>query len=89
VPKKRLGCLLGFIGLSMIWQRGPLKLDNATIAAALTCISACACYGISTPIMKRATERMQPLAIAAGMHANALLLMLPGAVWALPKARFT
>jgi drug/metabolite transporter (DMT)-like permease len=68
VPKKLLGCLLGFIGLSMIWQRGPLKLDNATIAAALTCISACACacYGISTPMMKRATERIQPLAIAAG-----------------------
>lgn len=88
MPKKLLGCLLGFVGVGMIWQPGPLKQDNTTIAA-LACISACACYGISTPMTKRATKRMQPLAIAAGMHAKALLLMLPGAVWALPKARFT
>jgi drug/metabolite transporter (DMT)-like permease len=88
-PKKLLGCLLGFAGVALILQLGPVKLDRATMAAALACLTASACYGISTPLMKRATTRMQPLAIAAGIHAAALLLILPGAAWGLPQARFT
>ena len=87
--QKLLGCLLGFIGVGLILQLGPVKLDNATIAAALACITASACYGLSTPLMKRATTRMQPLAIAAGIHVAALLLILPGAAWALPSAGFS
>ena len=39
--------------------------------------------------MKRATTRMSPLSIAAGIHAAALVLLLPGAAWSLPQARFT
>ena len=87
--QKLVGCLLGFAGVALILQLGPVTLNNATIAAALASLTASACYGISTPLMKRATKRMQPLAIAAGIHAAALLLILPGAVWALPQAQFT
>ena len=32
---------------------------------------------------------MSPLSIAAGIHAAALVLLLPGAAWTLPTARFT
>ena len=32
---------------------------------------------------------MSPLSIAAGIHAAALVLLLPGAAWTLPAARFT
>ena len=60
-----------------------------TLMATLACVTAAACYGMATPLMKRATTRMQPLAIAAGIHLFSLLLVLPGAAWSLPAARFT
>ena len=91
--RKLLGCLCGFVGVALIVRLGPVKPDAATLAAALAaalaCITAAACYGISTPLMKRATTRMQPLAIAAGIHLVSLPLVLPGALWTLPQATFT
>ena len=39
--------------------------------------------------MKRATKRLEPLAIAAGIHLASLVVLLPGALWTLPQARFT
>jgi len=87
--RKLLGCLCGFLGVGLIVRLGPVQPDATTLAAALACITAAACYGFSTPLMKRATTRMQPLAIAAGIHAMSLVLLLPGAAWALPQAQFT
>ena len=87
--RKWLGCACGFAGVALIVQLGPLDPTPVLLAAALACITASACYGISTTWMKRATQRMSPLAIAAGIHAAALLLLLPGAVWNLPQAQFT
>lgn len=87
--RKLLGCALGFVGVGLIVRLGPVQPDAATLAAALACITAAACYGFSTPLMKRATTRMQPLAIAAGIHVAAMVLVLPGALWGLPQARFT
>lgn len=88
-PRKLLGCLCGFIGVGLIVRLGPVPLDAATLAAAAACVGAAACYGLSTPLMKRATAKMQPLAIAAGIHLPALLVVLPGAAWTLPQAQFT
>lgn len=87
--RKLIGCLCGFLGVALIVRLGPVRPDAATLAAALACVVAAACYGISTPLMKRATTRMQPLAIAAGIHLASLPLVLPGALWSLPQARFT
>ncbi|MCU0762968.1 MAG: DMT family transporter [Hydrogenophaga sp.] len=87
--RKLLGCALGFVGVGLIVRLGPVQPDAATLAAALACVTAAACYGFSTPLMKRATTRMQPLAIAAGIHLAALVLVLPGTVWGWPQARFT
>ncbi len=87
--RKLLGCLCGFAGVALIVRLGPVQPDAATLAAALACITAAACYGFSTPLMKRATTRMQPLAIAAGIHLASLVLVLPGALWTLPQAVFT
>lgn len=87
--RKLLGCLIGFIGVGLIVRLGPVPLDGTTLVAALACVCAAACYGMATPVMKRATARMQPLAIAAGIHVMALLLVLPGAAWQWPEARFT
>lgn len=87
--RKLLGCLCGFAGVALIVQLGPVQPDASTVAAALACLGASACYGFSTPLMKRATTRMQPLAIAAGLHLGALVLVAPGALWTLPQAQFT
>ena len=70
---KLIGCALGFVGVGLIVQLGPVRLDGPTILAVLACIAASAGYGASTPLMKRATTRMEPLAIAAGLHAGAAL----------------
>lgn len=87
--RKLLGCLIGFIGVGLIVRLGPVPLDGTTLVAALACVCAAACYGLATPVMKRATARMQPLSIAAGIHVMALVLVLPGAAWQWPEARFT
>lgn len=86
---KLLGCALGFVGVGLIVQLGPVRLDLPTLLAVLACIAGAASYGASTPFMKRATTRIEPLAIAAGIHATSLLLLGPGALWTLPQAQPT
>ena len=78
-----MGHLVDSVGL------GPVEPSAKVFLAALGCVAASACYGISTPLMKRALGRMEPLQIAAGLHAVALLMLVPGAVWSWPQAQFT
>jgi drug/metabolite transporter (DMT)-like permease len=87
--RKLLGCLCGFAGVALIVGLGPVKLTPEVLLAALACVGASACYGISTPLMKRAITRMQPLEIAAGIHGISLVFLIPGAVWSWPDAHFT
>ena len=74
--RKLAGCACGFAGVALIVGLGPVAPSRPVILAALACIAGSACYGISTPLMKRAIGRMQPLEIAAGIHAMSLLLSL-------------
>ena len=87
--RKLLGCVSGFAGVALIVGLGPVKLTPEVLLAALACIGASSCYGISTPLMKRAITRMQPLEIAAGIHGISLVFLIPGAVWSWPEAHFT
>ena len=87
--RKLLGCVLGFVGVGLIVRLGPVAPTAQVLLAALACITASACYGMATPLMKRATQRMEPLAIAAGIHLISLLALLPGAAYSWPQARFT
>jgi drug/metabolite transporter (DMT)-like permease len=88
-PRKLLGCLLGFIGVALVVRLGPVTLSPQVLWAALACTGAAACYGISTPLMKRAVTRIEPVAIAAGIHLWAAVLLAPAAAWSWPQARFT
>lgn len=88
VPKL-LGCLLGFVGAALVVRLGPLEPTHALVVAALTCVGGAAISGVSTPFLKKAIARMEPLQITAGMHAAAVVLMLPGAVYDLPSAHFS
>ena len=87
--RKVLGCACGFAGVALIVSLGPVEPSAKVILAALACTVASACYGVSTPLMKRALQRMQPLEIAAGIHAVSVFMLLPGAAWGWPEAVFT
>jgi drug/metabolite transporter (DMT)-like permease len=87
--RKLFGCLSGFAGVALIVGLGPVEPSAKVFIAAAACVAASACYGVSTPLMKRALKRMQPLEIAAGIHVIALLALIPGGVWSWPQARFT
>jgi len=62
--RKWLGCACGFAGVALIVRLGPVEPSPTLLLAALACMSAAACYGVCTPWMKRATQRISPLAIA-------------------------
>ncbi len=87
--RKLVGCAIGFVGVALILQLGPVEPTAGNLLAALACIAAAACYGVSTPLMKKATEHMQPLAIATGISAAAFVMLLPAGLWGLPQANFT
>jgi drug/metabolite transporter (DMT)-like permease len=87
--RKLLGCLCGFAGVALIVKLGPVEPTSNVVLAVLACMAAAACFGVSAPFMKRSLSRMQPLEVAAGIHAASFLLILPGAVWTWPQAQFT
>ena len=67
-PVKMLGCLAGFVGAALVVQLGPVEPSLTLVVAVLTAILGSALSGASTPLIKRAITRMEPLAITAGMH---------------------
>lgn len=88
-PRKILGCLLGFIGVALVVRLGPVDLSPQVLLGALACIGAAACYGVSTPLAKRAVTHIEPLAIAAGIHLWSLVLLTPATVWRWPYAQWS
>lgn len=86
---KLLGCLIGFVGAALVVRLGPVAPTHTLVIAALTCMCGAAISGVSTPFLKKAISRMEPLQITAGMHAAAVVLMLPGALLDLPQAHFS
>ncbi len=86
---KMLGCTLGFAGAALVVRLGPVEPSHTLVVAALTCMAGAAISGISTPYLKKSIARMEPLQITAGMHAAAVVLMLPGALYDLPQAHFS
>ena len=88
-PRKVLGCICGFAGVALIVRLGPVQPTPVVMLAALACITAAAAFGVSASLMKRAISRMQPLQIAAGIHAASFVVLLPGAVYTWPQAHFT
>ncbi len=87
--RKLLGCVCGFAGVALIVRLGPLSPTPETLLAAGACVLASASFGIATPLLKRATTRIEPLAISASIHLAALLLIAPLGLAALPQASFT
>lgn len=84
-----LGCLVAFAGIMLVVRLGPIHPSPQLIAAAITTIVGSALSGSAAPLLKRATTRMEPLAVTASIHGTAFVWLLPFALWTLPQARFT
>lgn len=73
-----LGCVVGFVGVALLVQLGPVAVTREVVLAALACTLAAASYGCGATLMKRATLAHQPLPASAAVHvAAATLLVLP------------
>ncbi len=86
---KVFGCIAGFAGVALVVQLGPMRPTPELLVAAMVAITGSALSGSSAPMLKRATKYMEPLAITAALHVIGFVLLLPGALWALPEAKFT
>lgn len=77
LTRRRLaGCAIGFAGVALLVQLGPVAVDGRVVLAAAACTLASACYGLGSILMKRATMTHQPLPASAAVHVSATLLMI-------------
>ena len=86
---KLVGCMLAFSGVALVVRLGPIDPSPEVLAGTALAVFGCFFSGLSMPLLKRATQRMAPLSITAGIHAFGFLLLLPGALWTLPQAQFS
>lgn len=86
---KLIGCVAAFIGVALVVRPGPLQSTTQLLQGTALAICGAAMSGSTAPLLKRATTRMEPLAITAVIHLYAFLLLAPVALWNLPKAHFT
>ena len=86
---KTVGCIAAFAGVALVVKLGPIQPSPQVLGGTALAVGGCLFSGLSMPLLKRATKGMEPLAITAGIHVFGFLLLLPGALWALPQARFT
>jgi drug/metabolite transporter (DMT)-like permease len=87
--RKLVGCACGMGGVALIVGLGPVVPTPTVVLAVMGCVMASACYGFSAPLTKRAVSHLHPLPIAASIHVLVWPLLLPGAAWSLPQARFS
>ncbi|MGH6638868.1 MAG: DMT family transporter [Polaromonas sp.] len=79
--RRLLGCAVGFAGVALLVQLGPVAVTPRVVLAALACTAAAASYGFGAILMKRATMAYAPLPASAAVHlAAALMLLLPSGI---------
>jgi drug/metabolite transporter (DMT)-like permease len=87
--RRLLGCAVGFAGVALLVQLGPVAVTPQVVLAALACTAAAAAYGFGTILMKRATMAYAPLPASAAVHVAAALILLAPAGAAAPSAHYT
>ena len=81
--RRLAGCALGFAGVALLVQLGPVAVEAKVVLAAVACTAAAASYGLGAILMKRATLAYQPLPASAAVHvAAAAVLAVPAAATA-------
>lgn len=87
--RRLLGCAVGFAGVALLVQLGPVAVTPQVVLAALACTAAAASYGFGAILMKRATMAHDPLPASAAVHvAASMILLLPMGI-AAPSAQPT
>ncbi len=86
---KIVGCLAAFVGIALVVQLGTVHPTRQLVTAAIVSVVGSALSGFTAPLLKRATQRMQPLAVTAAIHVAGFVFLLPGALWTLPQARIS
>ena len=87
--RRLLGCAIGFAGVALLVQLGPVAVTTPVLLAALACTGAAAGYGIGSIMMKRATLEHDALPASAMVHVAAALVLLLPAGASVPAAHFT
>ena len=87
--RRLLGCAIGFAGVALLVQLGPVAVSTPVLLAALACTGAAAAYGVGAILMKRATMEHDALPASAVVHVAAALLLLAPAGASLPAAQFS
>lgn len=81
--RKLAGCAIGIGGVALLVRLGPVVPDARVLLAVIACVSASACYGFGSILMKRATLAHDALPASAAVHiAGAAILLLPAATQA-------
>ena len=87
--RKLFGGMVGLCGVGLVVRLGPVAPTTDVLLGTGAAILASFCFGLSTPLMKRATRHMEPLAIAGPVHACAFVFLLPAGIVYWPQAQFT
>ena len=87
--RRLLGCAVGFAGVALLVQLGPVVVTLPVALAALACVAAAACYGFGATFMRRATLTHDALPASAAVHVAATLLLVIPATLAAPAAQPT
>lgn len=87
--RRLLGCAVGFAGVALLVQLGPVAVTPRVLLAALACTAAAAAYGFGAILMKRATMAHGPLPASAVAHVAATLILLLPSSAAAPDARYS
>ena len=87
--RKLFGGMVGLCGVGLVVRLGPVAPTTDVLLGTGAAILASFCFGLSTPLMKRATRHMEPLAIAGPVHACAFVFLLPAGIAYWPQAQFT
>ena len=85
-PKRLAGCAVGFAGVTLLVQLGPVDVTPQVVLASLACIVAAASYGFGTILMKRATLIHAPLSASAAVYVAATVILAIPTGMATPSA---
>ncbi|MEY3519913.1 MAG: putative inner rane transporter yiJE [Pseudomonadota bacterium] len=84
-PSKGVGCVLGFLGVTLLLGLGPVNPDLDVVLAALACVAAAGCYGFGAIFMKRATLAHHALPASALVHLTSAMVLVPAAAATAPS----